>query len=437
MVYVKIRLGVMGSEDSVRVIEKIVADYPQFVCRPFVNGDREQVIPLLREHEPEIDMWLLPGRMAYVIATEWGGVTKPMFNLPYKGSSLYRTLCQIFYTQKIQMNDISFESVLLEDLQQIFNELGIVEKPIYVKPFKLGQTEDESVEFHYRLWQNGSTKAAVTGTGNVKQRLREMGVPVFRILPARADVEAALNMILRVWEMQFIRDAQIAVQIFELDVFVAGKEFYSTDEMYAMEMKLTQKLILYAKTVQGSLKEAGPGRFAVFTTRGMLGASTREFSAIPDSEELCQLSENMIACGIGIGRSAYEAEFYAAKALLHAKEYGKGSWVVFFDDKTIVGPLGKTEQLQYSYAEDALRGISEATAISTATLSKISAIVDRLRSTDIGAHDLAKYMQIMPRSARRILAKLEQYGYAEPIGEDSPNPRGRPRKIYRIKLGHE
>lgn len=433
----KIRLGILGSEESVKVILDIVASYPNFTCFPLVNGDRERIIPLLQEYDKKVDMWLFPGRIAYVIAQEWGGISRPVFNIPYKGSSLYRTLCEIFYSKKLTISQISFDSVLDEDLQLACAELGILEKTAHVKPFMLGQTEEECAEFHYQLWKSGSTKAAVTGAGNIKKRLQQLGVSVFKILPARADVEAALNMMMRVAEMQFVRDAQIAVQMLELDAFTSSKEFFSADEMYSGEIEIRQKLISYAKRVHGSLKAAGPDRFVIFTTRGMLRAVTDDFSAIPLIEEFEQIGQSLVTCGIGVGMSAYEAEFHAAKALLHAKKYGKGSWVVFFDDKTVVGPLGKEKQISYCYSSESLRSVSDLTKISISTLSKIIAIMRKIRSLEISAQELASHLQILPRSARRIITKLEQSGFAQAIGEESPSPRGRPRTLYRINLGQE
>jgi len=80
-------------------------------------------------------MWLLPGRIAGVIAREWGGVLQPVFQILYKGSSLYKTLCEIFYTQPVKLTEISFDSILYEDLKQVFVEMGIPEEPAYVRPF--------------------------------------------------------------------------------------------------------------------------------------------------------------------------------------------------------------------------------------------------------------------------------------------------------------
>ena len=426
----KIRLGLLGTEDSLQCIQVIAAEYGEFDCLPCVWSQTDEIIPLLQAHADTVDMWLFAGRIPYLIAQAWGGVTQPVFYLPYKGASLYKTLCEIFYTQQVKMNEISFDSIPYSDLKQVFCELGIVDDPIHVRPFELGMTEAEGVQYHYKLWKTKQTKLAVTGTFNIKKGLQQLGVPFFRILPARTAVESTLNMMLRTFEMQNVRDAQIAIQMFEFDSLAGvSKEWLSTDDLYMVEMTTTQKQIAYAKRVQGSLKLAGSGRFVVFTTRGMVRMITEDYTKIPDVEEFAQIS-----CGIGIGGSAYEAEFHAAKALLTAKEYGTGTWMVYFDDKTITGPLGKKEQINYSYVSEELVAVSKATSLSVSTLNKVIAIMKKNQRSEINAYELAQYMQILPRSAHRIITELEKNGYAQIVGEENPNPRGRPRKIYRIQL---
>ena len=55
--------------------------------------------------------------------------------------------------------------------------------------------------------------------------------------------------------------------------------------------------------------------------------------------------------------------------------------------------------------------------------------------TLLSAQELALALQILPRSARRILTTLSKYGYAKEVGEETTgNKRNRPRKIYEINL---
>jgi len=120
--------------------------------------------------------------------------------------------------------------------------------------------------------------------------------------------------------------------------------------------------------------------------------------------------------------------------LLHAKEHGNGSMMVVFDDKTISGPLGQPEQITYDFSSEHLQSISEKTALSVTTLSKLESILRKLGKKEINAHELAQQMKIMPRSARRILTELEGNGLAQVVAEETIHPRGRPRKVYQIEL---
>jgi len=427
----------MGSADSVQVVHQIAKEYDEFECRPFIFAEMAEIMPLFQRHDKEVDMWILSGRTAYLIAKDWGGVSRPMFHMPYKGASLYKTLCEIFYRQSVRLTEISFDSVQYADLKQVFVEMAIDDEPAYVRPFEIGMTEDAAVKYHYDLWRSGKSKLAVTGYPEVKRRLVELGIPAYRVLPARATVESVLNLMLRTVEIQTVREAQIAVQLLEVDAFPRSKEFQSTDELFAMEMKVTQKLIAYAKTVQGALKTAGSGRFAIFTTRGMVKTLTADFSTIPTCGEFELINPHVLACGIGIGLSAYDAEFHATQALMTAKERGKGTWMVFFEDKTIAGPLGIKEQITYGYASERLQTLSKKTLISVTTLSRVSSVWHKLGQPGINAQELALQLQMLPRSARRILQDLERVGLAEVIGEESPSPRGRPRKRYKINLERE
>ncbi|TRY21285.1 ArsR family transcriptional regulator, partial [Geobacillus sp. LEMMJ02] len=133
----------------------------------------------------------------------------------------------------------------------------------------------------------------------------------------------------------------------------------------------------YAKQLQGSLKTAGPGRYVIFTTRGMLREVTANYTSVPNLEELFGIRDELVTCGIGVGKTAYEAEIHAGTALLHAKERGPGTWMVYFDDKSIVGPLGRQEQITYSAASGQLQEISRQTSLSVQTLSKLHSILKK------------------------------------------------------------
>ncbi|MFB5087826.1 ArsR family transcriptional regulator [Psychrobacillus sp. PGGUH221] len=416
-------------------MESVVLQYHEFSCIPISYWDDDEIVEKLTMHMKDVDMWLFSGQIPYGFAKKWAGISQPMFYVPSSGSSLYKTLLHISYNQKIPFDQISFDTFHPSELERVFLESEIASRPLYLKHYEEEIHTDEVVRYHYELWKSGKTMAAVTCLKNAQHELNRLGVPAFRVLPAQSAVVSTLALIRQTHETLHFKETQIAVQMIEFDSFSSlTKDTFSTDEIYKIEIKMTEKLLEYTKKINGSLKSAGPGRYVIFTTHGILREMTKDFTMVPDYAILQLKGHDAVTCGIGIGQTAYEAEINAGNALLHSKEFGKGSTMVVFDDKTIVGPLGQHEQIKYGFASEHLQLLSEQTSLSVATLSKLESILRKTGKTEINAHDLAQHMRIMPRSARRILTELESKGLAQVIGEDNPHPRGRPRKIYQIIL---
>lgn len=423
----KIRLGLFGAEDSIKVMESVVLKYPEFICIPVSYWRDEEIVEKLKMHIEDVDMWLFSGQIPYGFAKKMANITQPIFYVPSSGSSLYKTLLHIAYNQKIPFDQISFDTFHPSELERVFKESEIAPQPLYLKHYEEEIQTDEVVKYHYELWKKGKTLAAVTCLKNAQYDLQKLGVPAFRVLPAQDAVVSTLALIRQTHETLYFKDTQVAAQMLEFDAYIS-------DETYRNDMKMTEKLLEYTKKINGSLKPAGPSRYVIFTTHGLLRDMTRDFTVIPDLASLYLTGNSLITSGIGIGQTAYEAENNAATALLHAKEFNIGSAMVVFDDKKIVGPLGQPEQISYGFAPKHLQLLSEQTSLSVATLSKLESILKKIGKIEINAHDLAQQMGIMPRSARRILTELESTGLAQVVGEENPHPRGRPRKIYQIKL---
>lgn len=423
----KIRLGLLGAADSLEFVHSIINNRPEFICTPIEClhvEDLNQKVPYVLD---EIDIWLCTGPITYKIVQDWNGIEAPVFYVDYKGSTLYKTVLQVLYKEKIDVNEISFDSSDKASWEKALQEAGIDTKPKFVESEMISL--EGLIEYHYDLWKNGRTKAAITGHP-ICHELQSLGVPAYRSLPSSMAVEAVLTNILRTYEMLRFKATQIAVQIIEIDSLVGlVMDTYSTDEIFKIEMKYMEMLLSYTKKMYGSIKPAGFGRYVIFTTRGIVQELTHNFSHMPEIE---QLQSSAVTCGIGIGQTVYDAEINAGNALLHAKSCAKGAWMVCFDDKKIAGPLGRPMQLTYSYTSERFKEISEKTELSAITLNKLKSSLKKLSSNKISAHELANYMQIPPRSARRILATLEEKGFAEVVANEKPHTKGRPRKVYHI-----
>lgn len=428
-----ILLGLLGPSDSIEVVQQYLKKYNDLICIPIECLTEEDLEERVLPRKTDITMWLCTGPITYNIVQKWGEISDPIFHIPFHGSAIYSLLLQLSHEHNLKVNEISYDAISYDELKQVLQETGINESIQYVESETIEL--QQLIDFHYHCYEKGYTKVAITGHP-IQEQLQQLGVSAYRMFPTENSVDSVVHEIRRMYEMLQFKKAQIAVQIIEYDAAFVGlpNTAFTTDKLHEIELEFTKKLRTYTKKVQGSILTIGPGRYAIFSTRGFLQDITHNFTRIAEIDSFKGLNEEAKTCGIGIGHSAYEAEINAWNALLQSREWGKGSWAVCFDDKTITGPLGKEEQLTYSYTSDEIQSIREKTSLSVATLHKLKSIIKKRLKEEISASELAQYMQITPRSARRILNELEVNGLAQVVAEESPRVTGRPRKVYKLLL---
>lgn len=364
----------------------------------------------------------------------WGKAQKPVYYIPYRGASFYKALCTAI-SQGFKIDELSIDTIPYYDIIRALDDMQINYNVINHLSDEHGALSlNGYAAFHRELFKKGITKAAVTRSCYIKNLLESEGIPAFCIMPVHVTVHNILNVILTQFRKIKLREGQIAVQVFSFNLLGDKDNFYSADDLYSREIAISQKLISYTKNISGLLKPANEGNFYIFTTRGSLEQLTNSFTSLPELPILRDLNKSLRACGIGIGNSAREAEYNAVIALKHACADQKGSWYVVLDDKTISGPLGSAQQIDYQYASVQLEAVSKKTSLSQATLSKICHALKIYGRDELNAQELATILQILPRSARRILTCLTEHGYAEEIRSEMSETKGRPRKIYKIKL---
>lgn len=430
----KIKLGIIGEEHSINIIKEVIEEYSDYEASFFIDSDESKTLKIITGNQEKVDVWLVFDQNNYLRIEKWGQVKKPVYYIPYRGASFYKTLCSALY-QNYKISELSIDTIPYYDITRGLNDMGIE----YTVINNLTDTDGnlslaDYLAFHCHLFKQGTTKAAITKSYYVKTLLEQKGIPAFCILPMRVTIRNILNLILSHFRIKELQASQIAVQVFSFNLLDDKDSFYSVDDLYSKKIAISQKLISYTKNIRGSLKSANEGNFYIFTTRGNLEQLTNNFTNIPNLTILCDLHKNLRACGIGIGNTASEAEYNAVIALKHACAAPKGSWYVVLDNKTISGPLGSVQQLDYQYASEKLEEVSKKTSLSQATISKICQAIKVYGRNELNALELATVMQILPRSARRILACLAEHSYAEEIRYEMPENKGRPRKIYKIKL---
>jgi hypothetical protein len=431
----KIRLAIVGPLDSVSLAHEVAlerSDYLDVV--PIVYQDASEVAEILTEHKNDFDMWLFSGIVPYQRALAMK-LNKPLFYIPHTGSSLYRALLQITYIEHLRIESVSFDTFSKKEVEETFTDIDLPLPPIYVNHYDGVISSSELTDYHYNLWKNGRTNIAITCFSATYEKLKKMGVPVFRIWPTRCNIRTTLDIAIETFEAQRFKGSQLAIQHIAIDDYDDLVRASSSYNVKRIELRLYEILVGYAEKLKGSIVLSGDGQFTLYSTRGILEEITEGFIIMPILEDMTRNVTAKVSGGIGFGSTAYAAEENAFMALGLAKQKGKGRWMVVTDNREVIGPLSSDIHLKYSVRVDETvnRQFADKLNISITTANKLLAALDKLDKEAISADDLALYLEITPRSARRLLTTLADQGIAESAGDEMVI-KGRPRKLYKVFL---
>lgn len=430
----KIKIGVVGPEDSVMLIKRLAEEFQQLYALPFSYANATESIEIVNDHYGEVDIWLFSGAFPYYIVKEaCPQIDMPMIYIPHTGSSLFRTLLQIIYIENIENTCISFDMYKLKELKEIFDDTKLVMPNIYVKEFDPKLTSDDIVKFHLDLWNRGKIDFAVTCYYASYRQLISKGVKAFRIWPTTDNIRNSLKLVIRTAEAQHYKEGQIAVQhiaIDNYDDFVRQKQ--SIYNVYILESQLYQILVKYSAEIKGSIVNKGNGTFVIYSTRGVLEQITSNMNIIPVAEEISGKLSMKVSAGIGFGITAHDAEKSAIIALGYARKSGPGNWMVLTDDKEVIGPLNSEIKLRYGIRsnDSDLSQIAKKLRVSVTTLNRLIAAFQNLEDS-FDAEQLAFQLSISMRSAHRLLSTLQENGIVTVVGNES-SFTGRPKKIYSL-----
>ncbi len=431
----KIRMAIVGPSDSVALAYAVATERSDILLpEGIVYQDAAQVPAIMQTRCPEFDMWLFSGIVPYHYALSVA-THKPLFYLPHTGSSLYRALFEITYIQNLKLRRISFDTFSQVEVEETFKDINLPLPTIYVKPFSDVASSKEFANYHYELWQAGKIDIAVTCFLETYDRLKELGVPAFRVWTTRSNIRTTLDVAINSCLAQRFKGSQLAIQEIAIDEYDNIVRASSSYNVKRMEMCLYKILVDYAEMLKGSLVNRGDGKYTLYSTRGILEEITNELTTIPIFEKIACEVKAAVCGGIGFGDTAYDAEQNAFHALGIAQQKGKGLWMAVNDEREVIGPLSSAVHLKYSVQADtaACKRIADQLNLSVTTVNRLLAVIDKLDTDTIGAEDLAVYLSITSRSARRILTILVDNSLADLAGEEMI-AKGRPRKLYRINI---
>ena len=192
----KIRLGVISEEHNINILQEVIEEYNDYEITAFIDPDGTHTLNIIDTHQQEVDSWLVFDQINYLHIKNWGKAQKPVYYIPYRGASFYKTLCTAIY-QGFKIDELSIDTIPYYDITRALDDMQINYNVINHLSDEHGALSlNGYAAFHRELFKKGITKAAVTRSCYVKNMLEQQGIPAFCIMPVRVTVRNILNVIL-------------------------------------------------------------------------------------------------------------------------------------------------------------------------------------------------------------------------------------------------
>ena len=367
-----------------------------------------------------IDVCLFASRVPYEYARAAGVLSCPATFVPLGGSALYAALLRAGRDTGHDPARSSVDVLARSDVEEAFAELGLPMSDVHIR-------EDSGspavvASFHERLWRRKQTSVAFTCLQSVAARLTAAGVPVFTLRPTGNDIRMALRTAALLGGYRRLEDAQLALAIVEVPALRdSGRRAAPRQSREELRLTVHRFLVQEAQRIHAAVSPTSDHGFLIVATRGSLARATDGFRVPPFADRARTDLGVTIEVGIGLGRTAVEAEAHARASLGRVQVPG--------------GVRGFASGREGQPPVPAPR-LPEAGARRSRSLETLARLAEKLAETDanlvVDAETAGQLLAVTPRTARRLLHILVEEGLAWPLPPNRTPQPGRPRQFYRL-----
>jgi hypothetical protein len=358
------------------------------------------------------------------ITSRVGGVLKPHAYFAPADRDYYKVFARML--RRFPGMDISRVVMDKPDTAVDFEDIFGPARPrffdsVMADRFSLESAYEITMRQSLLLWREKKIDLILTRFTNLADPLRSAGIPFELLFPSEASM---------------------------LDVFTALRG--------DIESRRLSDFTTASGIVSGGTRDGGAGLFASLERfngqNGMslvirqngelfeLTTSNETLRDITDGYSNCLLTNFLhgeidapVCVGWGLGMDIVSSQRNAMKAFRESKRSAAHHAYLVNESGEQIGPLasGKAVTLS-STPSPAAEEVGRRLGISPSNLQKLFNIQQKRGVSMFSSADLAFYLNVTPRSASRILARLSEDGFANVVWSSQPNARGRPYKIYEI-----
>jgi hypothetical protein len=436
------KLGVVGHKETFSLVQQIVHDYfndielfhVEFGTDDVVDDVVERIRLLMNNCDGMLysrydPYFLISSRLTHTIPVRYVAIDR---------SHLIASLLRGVIKYGISLTNISLDNFDLKNALEAFASVGVDTNTLKLRLITANINSPgfvrETLAQHIKNYEQGS-ELCVTNITSVFLELIEHGIPAVVINPSTESfIHEIRNLMLRhnlrVTAKTSIAVLAINIQYKERFQFYREMPLREIDE-YASAAKL---LNLFAEKNDGSVFSLSKSDYRIICHTSTLRSTTYDFTDISIMQGIVSDTAFEINIGIGLGKNVRESEINSLAALAQSKKQPGSNTHVMIDSQKILGPIVSQsyDLVPESGIDKKLISIAEITGISFHTIHHLYQNSHSRSVTLFTSADIAKVLNITPRSVNRIIGKLIDHGYATIVGRNIMSQKGRPSNMIKL-----
>lgn len=391
-----------------------------------------------------VDVCLFASPVPYDFARKAGVLTMPATYVPLNGAALQGALLRASLDDRYDPSKVSIDVLGRAEVEEAYSEISLPTDHVHLREEAAGP--GTLAAFHERLWRRNATSVALTCVHATAERLELAGVPTLRVRPTGAAIRSSLQTAALLGAHHRLEESQLVVVLVDVPTLRETPRRV-TPRYWRDELKLALHRVLLqeAHRMSASVWPLDDHSYLVTATRGSVTALTDGFRTPPFVERVREELGLAIEVGIGMGRTAQEAENHARAALARSQTSQRAQgFALDRDGRALVpaprqpprtGTTGPAQPQAKPKGLEILARLADKLGDSDHSGGGGSA-ADAARGEGqpliVDAENAGKMLGVTPRTARRLLRTLVEEGLAWPLPPNRTPQPGRPRQLYRL-----
>lgn len=433
----EVSIGVIGGDDLVHRLLAVARQVgnPSWRLIASTYAAERDAASHAAKLAARVDVCLFAGPLPYDIAVTRGGLAVPATYVPVGGSSLYAALLRAQLgdrsgrTDRIDIERVTIDSASTADVDAAYDEVGVDRGGVFVEPYVNPDSAERFAEFHREHYRSGRSTGAITTVPTIAAALDEEGVPNLFMRATPATLRNALQTAALMGSGAQLEESRIVTMVARLPRGIVPEHAGHSNYWYEdLKLSLHRELLREARPMDAVVLPRGGDSYLVITTMGSLTSATDNLAAAPFLGRISAELNLDLEVGIGLGRSAREAEINAQTAVDKATlAHDRVAYLVGPNNAVLQLPSSSTTKQQVGHDPSHEPRAVEALATLDAGLRQRG---DTARIVDAGT--VAELLDITLRTARRTLQLLVDSGLAWPMPPARSSRAGRPARLYQL-----